>query len=249
MPAVSVVMPAYNAAAFVDESLAAIIAQGYRDWEVIVVDDRSTDDTLGVASRRAREDDRIKVIGAERNGGPAATRNTALAVASGRYIAFCDSDDVWLPTKLDDQMRFMKDRKAALSFTAFRRITEDGSTTGRLIGVPETVNYLQLLGNTAIATSSVLLDREIVGDVRMTDTYYDDFVLWLSILKRGVSGHGLNKDLLRYRVVQGSWSRSKANSAGKVWKTYREVEGLGLWRSTVSFLSYAARGYGKYRKF
>lgn len=242
-------MPAYNAAAFVDDSISAVLSQEYEDWELIVVDDRSTDETVQVVAKRAEQDGRLRLIVAEKNGGPAAARNIALAEASGRYLAFCDSDDFWLAAKLREQLKFMKTCGAPLSFTAFRRIEENGGAVGRLLHVPETVDYYQLLGNTAIATSSVVLDREVVGDVRMRETYYDDFVLWLSILKRGMIGYGLDRDLLRYRVVQGSWSRSKSNSAWRVWKTYREVEQLGLLRSAASFVSYAVHGYGKYRKF
>src|SRR5207237_6415780 len=123
---------------------------------------------------------RIRLIALERNGGPAAARNAALERASGRWIAFLDSDDMWLPAKLERSLAHAQANRAALVYTAYRRVSHDESRVGELIRVPRTLTYRQLLGNTAIATSTVLIDRTIAGDVRMRRVYYDDFVCWLS---------------------------------------------------------------------
>jgi teichuronic acid biosynthesis glycosyltransferase TuaG len=246
---VSVITPAYKAARFVGATIESVIAQDYPHWEMLIVDDRSPDDTGDVVARYASLDPRVKLIRQAQNGGAAHARNTALEASRGRFVAFLDSDDVWLPGKLSRQLSFMREMGAGLTFTAFRRITDDGTRTGRLIGVPRSLSYSSLLKNTAIVTSTVLVDKSATGPFRMTKTYYDDFVLWLELLKRGVVARGLPVDLLRYRVVQQSLSRNKANSAKQVWRTYRDIERLGILRSAWCFAHYASRAWLKYRRF
>jgi len=246
---VSIVMPAYNAARYVDEAVRSVMKQSYTDWDLFVVDDCSSDETCSIVEAIADTDARVKLLRQAKNGGPAAARNRALAVADGRWIAFLDSDDVWLPEKLGLQLRFHESSGADISFTSFRRMSDDGSVLGKLSGVPARLTYKQLLGNTAIVTSTVVLDSRKTGPVSMKQTYYDDFACWLEVLRGGGYAAGLSHDLLRYRVVGGSVSRNKAKSAREVWKTYRDVENLDLLASAWYFANYAARGWLKYRKF
>jgi teichuronic acid biosynthesis glycosyltransferase TuaG len=246
---VSIVTPAYKAARFIDETIRSVISQDYSHWEMLIVDDCSPDDTAERVEAWTKRDSRVRLIRQVANDGPAAARNAALSNSSGRYVAFLDSDDLWLPQKLSHQLEFMRNSNAAVSFTKFRRISEDGAQTGRLITVPRRLTYAQLLGNTAIATSTVIVDRSITGPLHLRPVYYDDFVLWLSLLRRGHVAFGLDMDLMRYRVVGKSVSRNKTRSAKEVWKTYRAVEGLGLLRSAWCLLSYGARGLFKYARF
>lgn len=246
---VSIITPAYKAQDIVGQTIDSVIAQTYQNWELLVADDRSPDDTAAVVAEASRLDSRVKLIQCEVNGGPAAARNAALDQAKGRWIAFLDSDDLWLPEKLTSTLAFAKARQSVLSFTGFRRMTVDGSVVGRFVPVPRTLTYRQLLGNTAIATSTVLVDRSVAGDLKMRPVFYDDFVCWLEILKRGHLAHGQNEDLMRYRVMTNSVSRNKRRSAAEVWKTYRQIEGLGLLRSASYFTSYALRAAAKYRDF
>lgn len=246
---VSIITPAYKAAGFISEAIGSVRMQEHAEWEMLIVDDCSPDDTCAKVEEESARDPRVRLIRQTRNSGPAAARNLALMQAKGRYIAFLDSDDLWMPGKLMRQLAFMNARGAALSFTALRRITEDGSRLGHLIGVPDKLDYGQLLCNTAIVTSSVILDREKTGDVQMPDAPYDDYALWLKLTKAGHVAWGMSEDLLRYRVVTGSVSRSKRVSAHRVWQTYRDIESLGLIRSAWSFAHYAVRGWLKYRNF
>lgn len=246
---VSVITPTYRAAQFVAQTIDGVCSQTHQDWELLVVDDCSPDDTVEVVERLTLSDARVKLLRQERNAGPAMARNSALSAGTGQYVAFCDSDDVWLPEKLERQLSFMRRTGAAFSYTAFRRMDEAGGRLGRLIRVPRSLNYAQLLCNTAIATSTVILDRSVVGDVRMTKTFYDDLVLWLSILKVGVVAQGLEEDLMRYRVVRGSWSRSKTRSAGMVWRTFRDIERLSVPRAAWCLANYGVRGVMKYARF
>ena len=245
---VSVVTPAWGAARFIGDTIRSVQAQKHADWEMFVVDDCSPDDTAAVVESFAAADPRVRLIRQPKNSGPAAARNAAIEAATGRYLAFLDSDDLWLPGKLEAQLAFMRERRAALSFTEFRRTLEDGSQPGKRVGVPDTLSYRQLLCNTAIATSTVVVDRPLAGEFRMKTTYYDDFAAWLEILRRGHLAHGLREDLMRYRVVGHSVSRDKSRSAAMVWKTYREIEHLGVLDSAWCFANYAARGWIKYRR-
>ena len=246
---VSIVTPAYNAERFLRETIESVLAQSYVNWELFVVDDCSNDGTPGIVEEYTRQDSRISWIRLPRNSGPAMARQAGVERASGQYVAFLDSDDLWLSAKLERQLSFMRSRSAALSFTGFRRISHEGSRVGRLIHVPEYLSYAQLLGNTAVATSTVVIDRQWTGPFRMVNTYYDDFALWLEITRRGFPAHGLDEDLMRYRVLGGSVSRNKGRSAMMVWRTYREVERLSLLRASWAFTRYACNAVRKYAAF
>jgi glycosyltransferase involved in cell wall biosynthesis len=167
MPLVSIITPSWNVERLIGETIASVQAQTFQDWELLIADDCSTDNTAAAIEGFAAKDPRIKLIRQPRNGGPALARQAAIEQAQGRFIAFLDSDDLWLPPKLERQLAFAREHRAALSFTAFRRIDENGSVTGRLIPVPASLTYDQLLKNTAIATLTALVDRDIAGDIAM----------------------------------------------------------------------------------
>ncbi|MFL5236009.1 MAG: glycosyltransferase family 2 protein [Rhizomicrobium sp.] len=249
MPLVSIITPSWNVAPLIGETIASVQAQTFANWELLIADDCSTDQTAAVIEQHATRDPRIKLIRQPRNGGPALARQAAIAQANGRFLAFLDSDDLWLPAKLERQIAFAQKNRAALSFTAFRRIDESGSIIGRLIGVPDTLTYEQLLKNTSIATLTALVDRDVAGDVAMKNEPYDDFCLWLSILKPGHLAHGLNEDLARYRVRGSSVSSRRLRSAGWVWHIYRNVERLSPVKSAWCFAHWSARAWLKRRQF
>jgi teichuronic acid biosynthesis glycosyltransferase TuaG len=246
---VSIITPAYNAGRFIADAVATVRAQTHVNWELLIVDDCSSDDTVQRAQRAAASDSRVELIRQQRNSGPACARNAALSAARGRWIAFLDADDYWLPEKLERQLAFHQASGAKITFTEFRRVTEDGSAVGRHVRVPDRLSYHALLRNTAIATSAVLVDRNRTGSFRMKETYYDDYACWLELLRPGGCALGLHQDLMRYRVRRASVSRDKAHSARKVWHIYRQIEGLNLATSAWCFMHYAVRGLIKYRQF
>jgi teichuronic acid biosynthesis glycosyltransferase TuaG len=246
---VSIVTPAYNAEHFLRATIASVRQQSYSNWEMLVIDDCSRDGTRALIEREVRADARVRLVGLDTNSGPAMARQAGVEAARGSLVAFLDSDDVWLPHKLERQVAFMRKTGAAFSFTAFRRMSGDGSHMGRVVHVPPRLTYRELLGNTAIATSTAIIDRAQTGPFRMVKTYYDDFALWLEITRRGFPAFGLDEDLMRYRVLGGSVSRNKARSAKMVWRTYREVEHLGLGRASWAFARYAVNALRKYSAF
>jgi teichuronic acid biosynthesis glycosyltransferase TuaG len=249
MELVSIITPAYRCASVVGETIQSVLNQTYPHWELLIAEDCSPDETREVIRRWTHVDQRIKLIEMPRNGGPALARNAALTQASGRWVAFLDSDDLWLPQKLERCLEFAAKHGASFVYTGFRRIPATGGEPGRYISVPATLNYHQLLGNTAIATSTVMLDTEQTGSIRMRKTYYDDFDCWLQVLKRkpGALAWGLDEDLMRYRVMNQSVSRNKVRSAIKVWRAYRDLEKLSIPAAFWYFLQYTIRGLLKYR--
>ncbi|WFU43660.1 glycosyltransferase family 2 protein [Bradyrhizobium sp. CB82] len=249
MPLVSIITPSWNVERFIEETIHSVQAQTFADWELLIADDCSTDKTPELIEATSARDPRVKLIRQEKNGGPALARQASIDHAQGRYLAFLDSDDLWLPNKLERQLAFAREKRAALSYTAFRRIDESNTTTGRLIEVPTSLSYEQLLKNTSIATLTALVDREIAGPVAMKNEGYDDFCLWLSILRPGHTAFGLNEDLARYRVRGTSVSSRPMRSAKWVWHIYRNVEHLPLIKSAWCFGHWGARAWLKRRDF
>jgi len=247
---VSIITPAFRAGRFIANTIKSVQAQTYSNWEMVIVDDCSPDDTCEVIERAAIDDPRIRLIRRKQSsGGPARVRNTALEAANGRWIAFLDSDDLWFPEKLKKQIEFHKKNDALISYTAFRRFSDKDEVVGRKIAVPAKLSYIQALGNTAIPTSTVLIDRAKSGHFLMAVTHCDDFVTWLKLIKLHEPAYGLNEELMRYRVVQNSYSRNKVKYAMRVWKTYREDLQMGLLSSGRFFTEYAIRAFFKYVRF
>ncbi|MBU6462894.1 MAG: glycosyltransferase family 2 protein [Bradyrhizobium sp.] len=249
MPVISIITPSWNVEHLIGETIASVQAQTFADWELLIADDCSTDNTAIVIEGFAAKDPRVKLIRQKRNGGPALARQAAIEQAQGRFVAFLDSDDLWMPAKLERQIAFAREHRAALSYTAFRRINEDGSIKGRLITVPASLTYAQLLKNTAVATLTAIIDREIAGNFAMKNEGYDDFCLWLDILRPGHVAYGLSEDLARYRVRGVSVSSRPMRSAGWVWHIYRNVEHLSLPKSAWCFAHWSARAWLKRRRF
>ena len=249
MPLVSIITPSWNVERLIGETIASVQAQTFSDWELLIADDCSTDNTAAVIQSFAAKDPRVKLIRQPRNGGPALARQAAIEQAQGRLVAFLDSDDLWLTAKLQPQIAFAREHRAALSYTGFRRINEDGSITGRLFTVSPSLTYGQLLKNTSIATLTAMIDRDISGPIAMKNEGYDDFCLWLDVLRPDHVAWGLNEDLARYRVRGVSVSSRPLRSAGWVWHIYRNVERLSLVKSAWCFAHWGARAWLKRREF
>lgn len=164
---ISIVTPVYNAERFIAETIKSVQAQEYTNWELLLVNDQSTDNSQFIIEEFAIEDNRIKVINLAENSGAAVARNTGIAASKGQYIAFVDSDDAWDSDKLIRQIAFMQKGGIAFSYTDFRLVDEQGNVLKEKANVPLSLDYTGLLKNTAIACSTVMIDREQIGDFRM----------------------------------------------------------------------------------
>jgi len=240
-PLVSVITPAHNAGRFLAETITSVQAQTYGDWEMLVAENGSSDDTADVLARAARSDPRIRPLSLGRAAGPAAARNAALAEARGRYLAFLDSDDVWLPEKLSAQLAFARATGAALTHTTYDFMDAAGRPVLRPYPAPDRTTYAQLLCRTAvIGCLTVMLDRTQVGDVPMPDLpQHEDTVLWLRVLRAGAPARGLDRLLAHYRLVPGSASSRPWRSARRMWHVYRGIERLSLGRALWYYGQYA----------
>lgn len=237
---VSIIMPAHNSERTLSDAVESVLRQTYPDWELVIIDDASRDGTLALAHQLAASDPRFRILPLQQNVGVAEARNRGIEAATGQYLAFLDSDDLWLPHKLQVQIDFMRSTGAAFSFSRYTRIGVDG-TLGKPIRIPRKVSYEQLLRGNSIGCLTVAIDRNQIPDVSMPQIKHEDYVTWLRILKRGHIAWGIPEDLARYRVASASVSSDKRRSAGWTWNIYRRVEGLSLLKSAWCFLHYTAR--------
>jgi teichuronic acid biosynthesis glycosyltransferase TuaG len=249
-PLISVITPAYNAAKFMHDTIDSVIAQTYQNWEMVIVDDCSKDDTVAIVTNYIEEDDRIKLFQLEKNSGSAVARNKAMELANGRYIAFLDSDDRWLPEKLEKQLYFMQEKDIAFSFTTYNRILEDGTPTNAISNTPESVDYDDLMKRCVIGCLTVMLDRDKVGHIKMVNIRTrQDYVYWLTITKQGFLAYGLPEILAEYRLVDNSLSSNKWKAAKRNWYVFREIEKQSLLKSIWYFANYVVRSLNDLRKW
>jgi teichuronic acid biosynthesis glycosyltransferase TuaG len=248
--AVSIITPTFNASKFITETIQSVKTQTFQNWEMIIVDDCSSDDTVEIVKREMELDPRIKLIELQKNGGPAAARNIGITTAKGSFLSFLDGDDIWLPKKLEKQLKFMKKNNIGFSFTDYRIMNENGEKTNVVIHVPPKIGYKNLLKNTMIGTLTVMLDIRKVGLVQMplNRDCSEDYGLWLSILSKGIHAYGLNEELAVYRKCEHSLSSNKLKSAQKTWNTYRKVEQINFPSALWYFTNYSFHAFKKHSK-
>lgn len=246
-PLVSVVMPAYNAQRYIQETIRSLQEQTEKNWELLVVDDCSQDGTSQLLAQLAHEDSRIHPIYNEKNRGAAASRNLALERCAGKYIAFLDADDVWRPTKLARQLEKAFQTGADIIYCSYAMIDESGHPCHPDFIVQETTDLNSMLERSVFSCSTVLLRREALADHRFrTDFYHEDYVLWLELLQAGCTAVGIADVLVNYRIVKNSRSNDKARSALHRWHIYRRYLKLPLAQSLRVFFRYAVGGLKKY---
>lgn len=247
MPTVSVIMPAFNAAQTIEASILSVIGQSHDDWELVIVDDGSNDETREIASRLSAMDSRISVIGIASNGGVARARNLGLEAARGRFIAFLDADDVWLPDKLHTQVRFHATTAADFSYMTYRHMTLSG-VPGKLVSSPLSVSHAGLLKGNVIGTLTAMLGRDLLGQHRFPLRGHEDYALWLTLLRQIPLAMRVGGDspYALYRLNRQSLSGCKLRALGWQWRIYREQEQLGCLTSARYLATHAARGLVKH---
>jgi glycosyltransferase involved in cell wall biosynthesis len=243
---VSIIMPSYNSAITIVESIESVLSQSYKNWELLITDDCSIDSTPDVVKEYQRKDSRIKFFSLEENGGAGRARNNSIKHAKGRFIAFLDSDDLWLPCKLRKQICFMLKHNYAFTYSAYQKFSLE-SDLG-VIRPPVCTTYQKLLYSNVIGCLTVIYDTKYLGKRYMPlIRKRQDMGLWLTILKKIPKAYCLNEVLAKYRVDTGM-SQKKITVLRYQWQLYREVIGLSFIRSLFTFAVYAYKGYIKSRK-
>lgn len=238
---VSVIIPAYNAAGFIRETVQSILEQTYTNFEIIICENGSTDNTKEVLS--SFEDSRIKVFFLDENLHAAGARNEGVKAAVGDYIAYIDADDLWHKDKLEKQIAFMKENDAAFCFTGYEFGDADAKPLGKIVKVPLTLSYKKALRNTTIFTSTVCFDmRKFTKDeIMMPDIKSEDTALWWQILRKGTVAYGLDENLVIYRRPTHSLSSNKIEAVKRIWNLYRNWEKLNILKSAFCFMGWAFR--------
>lgn len=241
---ISIIVPVYNASAYIRETISMVAAQTYGNWELLLVDDGSEDDSREkIRESMESGDARIRLIEKQQNEGAARARNTGIEASKGRYVAFLDADDLWMPDKLEKELAFMKEKQAAFVFTAYEFGDEDAKRTGKVVNVPPSLTYFKALSRTVIFTTTVMLDTERTGRelIRMPEVKSEDTATWWKILKNGFTAYGLNEVLAVYRRPARSLSSNKLEAIRRIWNLYRKQEKLSLWYSVYNLFFWAVR--------
>ncbi|MFD4655807.1 glycosyltransferase family 2 protein [Kitasatospora sp. NPDC058444] len=243
MPLVSVVMPVHNSAATLGASVRSVLAQTHADVELLVTDDSSTDGSMDLLRDLARQDERVRPQAAREQGGAAKARNLALERARGEYLAFLDSDDMWLPGKVERQLAFAAGGDTPLTFTSYYKVAGDHTgeaadfvPNGRVVVARERVTYRDMLVQDHIGTLTAMYDRTVLGTRLMPGMpKRQDYALWLSIMRDGHDARGLKEPLAVYRAGRvGSLSSNKLALVEHNWRLYRKHEHLSVPRSTLA---------------
>lgn len=229
---VSVIMPTYNCAKFIEETIKTVIAQTYKNWELIIVDDCSKDNTEKIVKKLQLQDNRINYLKFETNQGAAMARTKAMEMAKGNYMAFLDSDDLWVEDKLEKQIKFMNENNYNFTCTDYEQIDEQGKGLGKIIKTKTKVDYNRLLLDCPVGNSTVMYNVDNLGKFKVPNIRKrNDDALWLQILKKEKYIYGMNGILMKYRVRQNSISSNKLDLVKYHWQLYREIEHLSVIRS------------------
>ena len=238
---VSIITPVYNCEKYISQTIESVQNQTYSNWELILVDDLSTDNSADIIEKYIQKDDRIKYFKLKENSGAAVARNFALQKSTGRYVAYLDADDLWEKEKLQEQINFMKEHKVGFTCTSYKKIDEENNYKKTVI-IPSKINYAFFLRNTIIQTVGVMVDTDIIDKkllVMPNIRRRQDAATWCQILKAGYECYGIDKPLAYYRIVSNSLSSNKFKAVKGTWFLYRKIEKLSLLKSCFCFIGYA----------
>lgn len=235
---VSVITPSYNSAQFIGQMIESILSQTYTDWELLITDDCSTDDSCDIIQKYAEQDRRIKLFKLAKNSGAGFARNESIKHASGRYIAFCDSDDMWRPDKLRKQVDFMQSNNYQFTFTSYDVVNEEGVQVGQ-VEAKRQLAYASLLRSNEIGCLTSMYDSKYLGKMYFPIIRKrQDWGLWLSVIKKSQRAYGLNESLAIYRDRKNSISSNKVELLKYNFRLYNEVEGFSKTTSILMLLIY-----------
>lgn len=245
---VSIVMPAYNAERTIEFAVRSVLAQTYKSFELIIINDCSIDKTPEIIRKLMHEDGRIRTINNDKNSGVSFTRHRGVKFALGEWIAFLDSDDAWTADKLEKQIALQEKTGAKFLFTGSSFVNADGEKINAILHVPEQISYRKLLKQNLVSNSSVMIRKSLYQKYEsMGDRMHEDFTCWLKVLRSGEIAYGIDEPLLIYRLSPTSKSGNKVKAAKMNWNTYRAI-GLNIFQAAYYEAWYVVNGLLKYRK-
>lgn len=245
---VSVIMPCFNSENTISKSIEGILYQTYTNFELIIIDDCSVDNSVQIINEYIKNDKRIRLYSTDSNSGrPCIPRNMGIDNAIGNYIAFCDSDDIWLPFKLEEQLSFF-DNSTAIVYSHYEKIDLLYNRNNRIVKAPSYASYKTLLNGNYIGNLTGIYDVSKVGKVPQKNIAHEDYVMWLEILRKGFIGKNTGTVTALYREGKGSFSSSKLKAISWQWNIYRNVLHLNLFKSIYHFILYSFKALIKYLK-
>lgn len=244
---VSIITPSYNSEKFIKETIESVLNQTYMNWELLIVDDCSTDESPKIIKEYSKIDSRIKYLRNEKNGGPAISRNRGLDIAKGEYIAFLDSDDFWDKYKLELQINFMKKNNLSITHSDYFFI----DSSGKIIKKVETSNeidYKKLLRGNQFKTMTMMMEKSFIGKTKLPNIKHEDYAFFLDLLKKSEVSKKVPNNLAMCRLREKSVSSNKLKSAIWTWEIYRKYEKFNFIKASYYFINYIFNGLKKYKE-
>ena len=239
-------MPCHNGEKYLRQAVDSVLAQTYADWELLIIDDASTDGSVVIAEEYRARDGRIKLLHTKSSTGkPATPRNVGIEAAAGRFIAFLDCDDQWAPAKLEHQLPLFQQENCAAVFSFYKKMDGAGAVRPTVVTSPVSVNIDQLLDGNCIGNLTGVYDTAKVGKVYQKEIHHEDYLMWLQVLQKGFIARNTGTVEAYYRESGSSVSGSKVKALGWTWAIYRKELGLSLMTSVGHFIKYAIKGLGK----
>lgn len=242
---VSIIMPAYNSEKYIKESIESVKNQTYTNWELVIVNDCSNDNTENIIKEYAEKDKRIKLYTNVVNQGVVKSRNLSLKKAKGEFIAFLDSDDIWSRLKLEKQINYMKKIDSVMSFTSYYYMNSRGMNLFE-VKCPLKLDYKEALKGNEIGCLTVIIDRKKINNLEMPDLKHEDYATWLSVLKNGRIAHGIQENLASYRKLDDSLSSNKLKTIIWTWKIFRDNQKIGIFKSSYYLSCHLVKGIKKH---
>lgn len=221
---VSIITANYNSEKYIEQTINSVRAQTHQNWEMLIVDDKSTDNSIKIIEKYTLLDPRIKLFFQEANLGPTAARNIGIKNAKGTFIAILDSDDLWVPDKLEKQLSIFKNEKdAVIVFSFYEHINENGDAMNKVIKAPSFVTYNMMLKSNFIGNCTAVYNKDMAGNPVFENVGHEDYALWLSILKNGMKAYCIPEVLAKYRKHQTSISSNKFKGAKWHWEIHKNI--------------------------
>lgn len=248
-PTISIVTPCYNGQSTISNTIESVRNQIFSDWEMIIVDDCSTDDSADIIQYYNTKDSRIKYFKTKQpSGSPSLPRNLGIDKATGKYIALLDADDIWMPDKLQKEVEFLENNGYDLAYSYYEKMNWEGKRDNRIIKTREKTSYKDLLKSNSIPCLTSIIRKDIIGTTRFKQIPQEDFCFWLDILKKGYTAHNLCEVTALYREAKTSRSANKLDMFKGYWNVIRNHQHIGLIPSCYYMVTYTILGLAKYIK-